>query len=111
MERKQPTLVPDAAKQVGEIRGRWPLTAPSVYTGRMLTTLAKGVKVGQRISLIAELEPTLSDVGCTSLLEPTPWSVNPLRGELLTGEPCAGDPHARFGGGRDREINRSFLPL
>jgi len=28
-----------------------------------------------------------------------------------TGEPCAGEPHARFGGGRDREYNRSFLPL
>ena len=26
-------------------------------------------------------------------------------------EPCAGEPHARFGGGRDREYNRLFLPL
>jgi len=28
-----------------------------------------------------------------------------------TGEPCAGDPHARFGGEGDREFNRSSLPL
>jgi hypothetical protein len=37
--------------------------------------------------------------------------VNPLRGEPPTGEPDAGDPHVRFGGGRGRELNRSFLPL
>jgi hypothetical protein len=28
-----------------------------------------------------------------------------------TGEPCAGDLHARFGGEGDRELNRSSLPL
>jgi hypothetical protein len=28
-----------------------------------------------------------------------------------TGEPCAGEPHARFGGGRGRVFNRPFLPL
>ena len=28
-----------------------------------------------------------------------------------TGEPCAGEPHARFGGEEDRELNRSSLPL
>jgi len=28
-----------------------------------------------------------------------------------TGEPDAGDPHVRFGGGRGRESNRLFLPL
>src|SRR5208337_1599526 len=39
------------------------------------------------------------------------WSVNPLRGNQtkpLTGEPCAGNPPARFGGGRGR--NQSVLP-
>src|SRR5271157_5279939 len=39
------------------------------------------------------------------------WSVNPLRGNQtkpLTGEPCAGDPPARFGGGRGR--HQSVLP-
>jgi hypothetical protein len=38
------------------------------------------------------------------------WPVSPLEGELPTGEPCAGDRQARFGGGRDRD-NRFFLPL
>ena len=57
------------------------------------------------------LMPSLPSVGCLLLPQPTPRPVNPLRGELLTGEPCAGEPHARFGGRRDREINRSFLPL
>jgi hypothetical protein len=36
---------------------------------------------------------------------------SPPSGQPPTGEPCAGDPHARFGGGRDRVLNRSFLPL
>ena len=39
------------------------------------------------------------------------WPVNPLRGNQtkpLTGEPCAGNPPARFGGGRGR--NQSALP-
>jgi len=48
---------------------------------------------------------------CILLPQPTHWIVNPLAGDPLTGEPCAGEPHARFGGGRDRETNRSFLPL
>ncbi|MFH1743148.1 MAG: hypothetical protein ABIH23_29425, partial [bacterium] len=29
---------------------------------------------------------------------------------LPTGEPCAGDPHARFGGGRDRVTTRPSYP-
>ena len=30
--------------------------------------------------------------------------------QLLTGEPCAGEPHARFGG-RGVRLNRTSLPL
>jgi len=37
--------------------------------------------------------------------------VNPLGGEPPTGEPDAGDPHVRFGGGRGWELNQLFLPL
>ena len=48
----QPTSVPDAAKQVGDVRGRWPWAEPSVWTERMLTTLEKGVKGGKWFSLI-----------------------------------------------------------
>ena len=36
------------------------------------------------------------------------WPVNPLEVRPLTGEPCAGNLHARFGGGRDR--TQSVLP-
>ena len=37
--------------------------------------------------------------------------VSPLEGEPPTGEPCAGDPHARFGGRGSRGNNRLSLPL
>ncbi len=55
--------------------------------------------------------PSLPSTGCSPYRQPTRRFVNPQSGEPPTGEPCAGDPHARFGGGRDRELNRSFLPL
>ncbi len=58
------------------------------------------------------------DLASSSLLSGSPpygspgdGRASPLCGEPPTGEPCAGDPHARFGGGRDRVLNRSFLPL
>jgi len=35
-------------------------------------------------------------------------SVNPWRGEPPTGEPDAGKPHVRFGGGRDRVTGLSY---
>jgi len=50
MERK-PTPVPEA-KQVGEVRGRWAWTEPTVWTERMLTALEVGVKGGIWFSLI-----------------------------------------------------------
>lgn len=36
--------------------------------------------------------------------------VSPVSGKPTPGEPCAGDPHARFGGEGDRGNNRSSLP-
>ena len=48
----QPTQVPDVAKQVGEVRGRWLWTEPSVWTERMLAALENGVKGGKWFSLI-----------------------------------------------------------
>lgn len=50
METK-PTTVPKA-KQVGEVRGRWAWTEPTVWTERMLTALEVGVKGGIWFSLI-----------------------------------------------------------
>jgi RNA-directed DNA polymerase len=47
----EPTAVPQA-KQVGDVRGRWPWAEPSVWTERMLTALEQGVKGGVWFSLI-----------------------------------------------------------
>ncbi len=48
----EPTLVPDAAKRVGNALDCWSWVEPSVWTERMLTTLEKGVKGGKWFSLI-----------------------------------------------------------
>ena len=42
----------------GEVRTRWAWTQPSVWTGRMLTALENGVKVGPRPSLIDQRWPS-----------------------------------------------------
>src|SRR5205823_6602393 len=52
--------------------------------------------------------PTLTRWGCLIWKPPTRATVNPCRGELPTGEPDAGEPPVRFGGGRSR--NQSALP-
>jgi len=51
-EEMKPTLVPQAAKQVGGIHGQWSWVEPSVWTERMLTALETGVKGGKWFSLI-----------------------------------------------------------
>src|ERR1700675_2213049 len=48
--------------------------------------------------------------GCSLLHMRLRRCVNPLGGELPTGEPDAGDPPVRFGG-RGSETNRLSLPL
>ncbi len=48
----EPAEVPEKAKQVGKIRGRWSWVEPSVWTERMLTALEVGVKGGKWYSLI-----------------------------------------------------------
>ncbi len=49
-----PAAVPEA-KQVGEIRARWPWVEPEVWTDRMLTALEQGVKGGKWFSLIDKI--------------------------------------------------------
>ena len=49
---EEPAIVPETAKQVGDVRQRWEWTEPSVWTERMLTALENGVKGGQWFSLI-----------------------------------------------------------
>ena len=46
------TVVSATAKQVSDIRGRWPWAEPAVWTDRMLSALEKGVKGGVWFSLI-----------------------------------------------------------
>ncbi len=100
------------AKQAGEVRTRWAWTEPVVWTDRMLTALEKGVKGGvwDWPTLVGRT-PTLPSKGYSAWKQPMFVSVNPWCGEPPTGEPCAGDPLARFGGRRGRVLNRSFLPL
>ena len=52
LKETKPTLVPQSAKQVGEIHDRWSWVEPSVWTARMLTALETGVKGGKWFSLI-----------------------------------------------------------
>ena len=58
---KQPTQVPEGAKQEGEIYDRWPWVEEVVWTERMLTALENGVKGGKWFSLIDKVYalPTL----------------------------------------------------
>src|SRR5438477_8750365 len=48
----QPSAVPEAATQVGEVRFRWSWTERAVWTERMLTALEQGVKGNCWFSLI-----------------------------------------------------------
>ena len=43
----QPTTVPNEARRVGEIWGRWSWVELSVWTERMLTALENGMKGGK----------------------------------------------------------------
>lgn len=57
----EPAVVPDGAKQAGEIRARWTWVEPAVWTARMLTALEQGVKGGRWFSLVDKVYalPTL----------------------------------------------------
>jgi len=48
---ERPAVVPEGAKQAGEIRDRWFWVEPSAWTERMLTALENGVKGGKWFAL------------------------------------------------------------
>ena len=98
----KPAPVSEWTKPAGEIRDRWSWVEPDVWTERMLTALDEGVKGGKKKM------PTLPNSGCSLWSQPMQKSVNPLGGEPPTGEPCAGNPHARFGGGRNQVTGSSY---
>ena len=51
-EDSNPALVPEVARQAGEVRDRWSWVEPCVWTERMLTALDEGVKGDKWFSLI-----------------------------------------------------------
>jgi hypothetical protein len=55
--------------------------------------------------------PTLQSLGCSAWKPPMLLSVNPLCGELPTGEPYAGEPHVRFGGRGGRTQSAVPTPI
>jgi hypothetical protein len=109
-----PVTVSEEARRTGDIRGRWSWVEPSVWTDRMLTALEQGVKGGKWYSLMdipiisACPMPSLPNMGCSRYPQPMLRPVNPLGGEPPTGEPYAGDPHVRFGGGSGRVAGCSY---
>ena len=94
---QQPALVPKA-KQAGEPSARWVWCEPAVWTERMLTALETGVK-----GLLLQATWAVRTEGRPCLVPSILSKVTPP-----TGEPCAGDPHARFGGRGAR--TQSSLP-
>jgi len=103
--------VPFPAKQAREARWWW--VEPSVWNERMLTALDNGVKGedGFRV-LIPLVRQILCRVWVVSSCH-SPRSDSSILFEVRppTGEPDAGDPHVRFGGGRSRDLNQPLLPL
>ncbi len=107
-KRRTPASMPCEAQQAGEARAdqsRWAWVEHCVWTPRMLAALEHGVKGGEW--------PTAFFVahGLFNMEAARAVTRQSACGQPPTGEPCAGDPHARFGGRGDREPNRSSLPL
>jgi len=62
-EEGKPSIVPAAATQGGDIRGRWPWVEPTVWTESMLTALEEGVKGGIWFSLMGKQRSMMWTVG------------------------------------------------
>jgi hypothetical protein len=93
----QASAVPEKATQGAEIQGRnWSWVEATVWNERMLAALGNGVKGGKWPSEVAQCflrYPRAVHHGYGPCVgEPIPMR------KLPTGEPCAGEPHARFGG-------------
>jgi len=73
---------------------------PQVWTARMLAALETGVKDGKPAAFAG---PGLSACRTPMFSSPVLLQVKPS-----TGEPDAGDPHVRFGGGGSKPIGSSY---
>jgi len=105
-EHKQPSSVNESSQQGGEARAeQWNWVEATVWTERMLSALETGVQGGQwtrnRSSALAY--SLLSGTGAVHLNRGPCFPGSVPLWTPLTGEPDAGDPHVRFGGGRGRE--------
>jgi hypothetical protein len=82
--------VPARAKQVTDTESQgWSYVEASFPPDRMVSALGNGVKEGQRLPRKTRAPHPVGRPGKSE----TP----PMR-KPATGEPCAGEPHARFGG-------------
>ena len=96
---EQPARVVAGPMQVGDIRGLWSWVEALVWTVRMLTALEQGERNERVPHSEWDLQP-----GRIPFRDPsTPSWVRPP-----TGEPCAGDPPARFGGRGGRETGLPY---
>jgi hypothetical protein len=87
--------VPLRAKQAESGPAQWAWVDREVWTDRMLAALGNGVK-GHKWSILAK--HVLRRVGAVHH-DAGPFESEPIpMWKPLTGEPCAGKPHARFGG-------------
>ena len=87
--------VPLVAKQAESGPAQWAWVDREVWTDRMLAALGNGVK-GHNWSILAKR--VLRRVGAVHH-DAGPIESEPIpMWKPLTGEPCAGKPHARFGG-------------
>ncbi len=73
----------------------WSWVEASVWTDRMLAALGNGVQGGREFLLRSSIGFSPYRKLCCG--EPIP------KGKLLTGELCAGEPHAQFGGRGGRQ--------
>ena len=90
-------IVPEEAKQTALIRVQdWTWVNHTIWMDRMLEALGNGVKGGKWSQMLAKCFlrqcRALHIIRSLELSDPVPMRKRP------TGEPCAGEPHARFGG-------------
>jgi hypothetical protein len=93
--------VPVKAKQAESAPSQWAWVDRAIWTERMLAALGNGVKGSKWSHAVAECLLRKTGIvhhdASPNMSEPTPMR------KPLTGEPCAGEPQARFGGRGGRE--------
>ena len=94
-----PVSAPRRAKQAGDAQARWDWTEPTVCTLRMRIALDRGMNAATCFTGHGLLSVAAAHRFRSSVL----FEVRPP-----TGEPCAGEPHARFGGRGGQETGLPY---